>query len=792
MTELAGRRRRRRRLAVGSTVAALVIGLAATGTLWQRSVRAARAAEAQKLNALGRLELVRHPSAALANAIASLELADSREARLLALEALWKGPTTFIVDTDGVTNWAEFSRDGHWLLRRVGGPPAQLRLIRADGTAEDIPHIPEENLGVFVGVGPEGDHFWTHHGTRDSLVRKYALWSAPTLRRLKEAQYGANAMILRSSWGGRRTLLEVVEGERAHIDAIGFDGSRERLGTVSFAFPDPQTWYMHTAMDEWTGRWFGAVANNEVLVLEIGEHGLSEPRRLGRHEGSIAHVEFDPFGRFLVTAGVAGEIQLWDPAGVAPPTVLQGPPGVVAINLRPDGSYLAAGAKNASGGFESWIWHLSRDEPRLIRRLDLGREFGEIAGDPIGRRAAKVLPDSAIRLWSLDAPAAAEPLTLLANIYDYRRVSFHPNGTWLAATSTDGLALWPLTRRYPSVIDAHDEEIFGLTFSPDGNWLASGSLDGSVRLWPLADDSPDRVHVVLDDPDVDIWGLAVLPQSDRLLASTSNGVRVIPLNGDPSRTLQGFSGAFRRVAIDRDGRLAAGARRQWPGKIDLWDVSSGRTLEVADPGEDLVPDRGVMFTSDGHLLAVSEAGLVRWILETGDTQLLVDGVDDFTASADGRRLFLNLHAGNRPGSSGAVLDVETGVVTPLERHGDRIVAAALDEAGDVVVTASLDDIVRVGPTTGEEPHLLLGQEDVFELAIDPRGRWIAGAIDRTSICLWPMPDLSTPPLDTLPRGELLAKLRSLTNLRLVRDEDSTTGWTLTHEAFRGWETVPTW
>ena len=55
-----------------------------------------------------------------------------------------------------------------------------------------------------------------------------------------------------------------------------------------------------------------------------------------------------------------------------------------------------------------------------------------------------------------------------------------------------------------------------------------------------------------------------------------------------------------------------------------------------------------------------------------------------------------------------------------------------------------------------------------------------------------MPDLSKPPLHTLPRGELLAKLRSLTNLRLVPDEDSPTGWTLTHEEFRGWETVPTW
>jgi hypothetical protein len=39
-----------------------------------------------------------------------------------------------------------------------------------------------------------------------------------------------------------------------------------------------------------------------------------------------------------------------------------------------------------------------------------------------------------------------------------------------------------------------------------------------------------------------------------------------------------------------------------------------------------------------------------------------------------------------------------------------------------------------------------------------------------------MPDLSKPPLHTLPEDELLAKLRSLTKLRAVRDPSSEHGW----------------
>jgi hypothetical protein len=58
--------------------------------------------------------------------------------------------------------------------------------------------------------------------------------------------------------------------------------------------------------------------------------------------------------------------------------------------------------------------------------------------------------------------------------------------------------------------------------------------------------------------------------------------------------------------------------------------------------------------------------------------------------------------------------------------------------------------------------------------------------------VWHAFDFSKPALHTLPHYELLAKLKSLTNLRVVRDPSSATGWKLTHEPFPGWETVPAW
>ncbi len=76
--------------------------------------------------------------------------------------------------------------------------------------------------------------------------------------------------------------------------------------------------------------------------------------------------------------------------------------------------------------------------------------------------------------------------------------------------------------------------------------------------------------------------------------------------------------------------------------------------------------------------------------------------------------------------------------------------------------------------------------------LDSLGHSIASAGEDTTVRLWPMPDLSKPPLHTLPRDELIAKLKTLTNLRVVRDEESSTGWKLTVGPFPGWETVPSW
>jgi WD40 repeat protein len=120
-------------------------------------------------------------------------------------------------------------------------------------------------------------------------------------------------------------------------------------------------------------------------------------------------------------------------------------------------------------------------------------------------------------------------------------------------------------------------------------------------------------------------------------------------------------------------------------------------------------------------------------------------------------------------------------------------AIALDPSGSTAAIGSVDGTVRVGRLPDGDPHLLVGHEGpVDSIGFSPDLRWVATTGEDNTLRLWPMPDLSKPPLHRLPHDELLAKLRSLTNFRAVRDPSTATGWKIEVGPFPGWKNVPTW
>lgn len=401
--------------------------------------------------------------------------------------------------------------------------------------------------------------------------------------------------------------------------------------------------------------------------------------------------------------------------------------------------------------------------------------------------AAVTQTDKTALLWDLAAPPGTEPMTLRSGEGNpTNSVAVHPNGTWLAAADTS-VSLWPLNRPYSRTLTGPGKRI---DVDPQGRWFASSSWEGQVQLWTLTGDLADQGRVLFDSGGVPAIGIRVGPEGQRIAVGLWDGrVMVIPVSGDAPTELEGFTSGLFAIDFDRDGRrvAAAGQKLAVDSVIRIWDLDSGE-VQVLDAGD----GQGIMsleFTPNGQLVSGSLSGLILWDVESGTSERLLPNPTWGVLSPDGRYVLATV----APEGAGAeskeciivIYDLQEHVARELPKHGDRAYYAAWDPTGQHVVSIDDEGTIRVGPVSGEEPHLLMGLEGKDEIIVHPDGEWIF-----TGGRLWPMPEGR--PFHTLPHAEFLERLRGLTNYRVTADENSTSGYRLDLGPFPGWEEAPTW
>jgi WD40 repeat protein len=775
MAERAQRQRRRRRLAVGAVIAAALLVAAVTGGLWrkseaarQRAAAAALRAEASKLLALGRLDLDTYPTAALAYARKSLELADTPEARKFALEVLWRGPVARMLPATqigkerglGDKGWIYLtvpSPDGRWLATARQGGERQILLFPKDGGPPlTLPRPPDGNAHV-LAFGPQGNLLITG-GSGES----FRFWSLPDLREIRSIKLERGFFSRGGVRGGRLftlTMIDEAKGENLLRAWPLPDGESKVLGTFIF-----DAWDIDAG-----GTWFGYILNRMVCVRPLDGPPTAPERVLGRARDELVEVAFTPKGDSLATFDKSGEIRLWSLAAREPalPRAIQGPKQLfdVWLAINGDGTLLA----NPGMASNLHVWDL-RDPPDA---------------EPV------------VLKWP-------DPLTIASGGFD-------PSGRWLAQSNGRTVAFWPIVgpwkRAYGIGIG-----VCGLDFSPDGRWLVSHAVgEAAVQLWPMRP-AAGEAHTL--GPVGPHSGIAFHPAGRHVLVSAGRKLLLVPIEGGQPRQLldlwEGGTGIY-RVAIDGQGRRAVAAMWSVEPVTDpkqrvlrVWDLESGQEqiFSFAPFTDASWRCEKVAFAPDGAVFVGGNGGVLRLVLPDDPNgavsaeTVYAGNTWGFDLTRDGRHLLVpGTRATSNPvyGCEELLLfDLVTHTSRQITTHGRRLSIAAFDPSGRNIVSGDMDGVVRAGPATGEEPHLLLGHAKMLNtLTVSPDGRWIVSASDE-AVYLWPMPDVSKPPFHTLPHSELIAKLRALTNLQVVEDKTTATGWKLEIGPFPGWKDVPTW
>jgi WD40 repeat protein len=751
--------RRRRRLVTAGVAAAFAVLLGVAGAIAvsrQQAVAAGTRAEASKLLALGQVESDGCPTAALAYTTKSLAIHDTPEARLQALRILWKAPPARVLSMpEGLQalNLA-FSRDGH-RLATTGFHPPGIVLFSDDGgldkrlTQEEAEARPRPPLTTFGGDAvfrwTVGDDVlaWTVDGRPFPAFDGPQWWllgSDEGVRTISPPPSGASTPLLKQ-WS-------VADGVTRLVRSHPLADNEEPRGAFTRLF---------------------RIVGSSLFVRPFPLEGRAgAPVLLGRHEADVSYLDAPPGGERVLSIDRSGEMRVWSTA---------------------DGRMLAR------------------------RRTPPAHAYSAEIFDRTGSRIAwSSAQGSGTHVWTLDDPPDAELLTLRPGDVgsDMGRPAFHPGGRWLAASSGyTTVSFWPLDLPHVRILSGHTQgPSMAVRFSPDSRHLVSCARDG-MRVWPLGLGDGTQQKVELPGNYL-CYGAAVHPHGETAgLAAVGQGLFIVTLaTRDARQVLAEEPGTFfEPCAFDPAGGRLATARVRTEDLAehvirDL-DLESGsvRTLRYRErSGSPPVEAPSMGFSWDGRLLLGGNDGILSWEPKAEGPVTLLAAPGRFTwmpgTTPDGRWLAAAVvrRLENRTVAEEVViLDLTRGTHRSVTSHGPQVSTVALDAAAQILVTGDSTGTVRVGPASGETPHVLAGHATgVSAVAVSPDGRWIASAAG-AEIRLWPMPDLAKPPFHTLPHDELMARLHALTNLRVVEDGGaSSTGWRLEVGPFPGWKDAPSW
>lgn len=404
-------------------------------------------------------------------------------------------------------------------------------------------------------------------------------------------------------------------------------------GVVNEANFDPTGRYLVTAGDD-----------GSALVWDTSTERVVS--RLAGHRGAVTSAEFAPDGNTVLTASLDDTARVWD-SGTGEGGRMLSPPGTGGCGnavFSPDGRTIAAGDCDGS----AWVFDASG---KPLRELPGSSGATDLELSPGGRHLA--ISDFGTDLRIYEVGAGRKILT--GKQYE-RLGAFSSDGSLALIEGGDRARVVDLrTGRQVATLKSGTYG-GGAAFGPGDEVLYTGSqVDARIYTWELPSGTRLRRFMAPGRPSPSLFAQGVDGNEDiqlsrdgtRLLAvhvtgsvrviDTATGRTTVKMPGSEAPDERMFDGAQAIFSPDEE---SVATKAWWDNVVRVWDASTGR-LETQFEDHARGVD-SVEYDRDGRLLATRDLrNTVRiWSAASGEVLFELRDVEDADFSLDGRRLLI--------------------------------------------------------------------------------------------------------------------------------------------------------
>jgi len=307
-------------------------------------------------------------------------------------------------------------------------------------------------------------------------------------------------------------------------------------------------------------------------------------RTLRGHIDCINGVAFSPDGSRIVSASEDGTIKLWDTYRWRDDIILIAHPNnpIHAVAFSPNGTRLVSGSTDRQ--LKIWDTRTWRELRTLRGHTDT---VASVAFSPDGRYIVSGSHDSSIRIWDAVLARPFPVLTIKGHSGRVNSVKYKPDGKEIVSGGDDRLIkVWDKSSGGLSLsVAGHTDRVLSVCYSPGGEKIISGSADKTVRVW---DAQTGEALMMLTGHKSKISSVASSPDGKKIASGDEAGVIILwdSETGDHLSTLEGHRGGITEVVFSPDGSRILSGSADYTAR--LWDVTTGialLTLQAYDVGE---------------------------------------------------------------------------------------------------------------------------------------------------------------------------------------------------------------